>query len=163
MPTVQVQADVFDIGEETRAFCEKNSTSGGIATFIGQMRDFRGSDRDSGITVSEMTLEHYPGMAEQQLEEISSKACARWPLDDVLVIHRYGNLTPGDPIVLVAIACAHREPAFQACQFLMDWLKTRAPFWKKEISADGSHWVDADARDDTQAERWARATAKQKD
>ncbi len=154
MPAIRVQAEEFDIGEETRVFCAKNATSGGVATFIGQMRNFSGVDRDAGTAISEMTLEHYPGMAEKQLEDISSEACARWPLDDVLVIHRYGNMAPGDPIVLVAVASAHREPAFQACQFLMDWLKTQAPFWKKEVSTDGSRWVDANASDESKAKLW---------
>jgi molybdopterin synthase catalytic subunit len=101
-----------------------------------------------------MTLEHYSGMAEQQLSSIVTEATSRWPVDDILVVHRYGDLKPGDPIVLVAAASAHRDPAFDACRFLMDWLKTQAPFWKKEISADGANWVEAKASDDVSAARW---------
>jgi len=154
MPTVRVQSEPFDTGKETSAFLARNSESGGIATFIGQMRDFKGPNRESGAAVTAMTLEHYSGMAERQLSSIVTEASSRWPLDDVLVIHRYGDLKPGDPIVFVATASAHRDPAFDACRFLMDWLKTQAPFWKKEVSADGTNWVEAKASDDASAARW---------
>ena len=154
MTTVRVQSEAFDPGKEMSAFCANNSESGGVATFVGQMRDFRGPDRAAGTTVTAMTLEHYSGMAEQQLSSIVTEATSRWPVDDVLVVHRYGDLKPGDPIVLVAAASAHRDPAFDACRFLMDWLKTQAPFWKKEVSADGANWVEAKASDDVSAARW---------
>lgn len=154
MPTIRVQSEVFDPGKEIGAFCAHNSKSGGVAMFVGQMRDFQGPDRNSGTAVTAMTLEHYSGMAEEQLSRIVAEANERWPLDDALVVHRYGDLKPGDPIVLVAIASAHRDPAFDACRFLMDWLKTQAPFWKKEISARGAKWVAAKASDDANVARW---------
>ncbi len=156
MHTVRVQKDVFNSGDAINVFSARNSGSGGIASFVGQMRDFTGPDRASGAAISRMTLEHYPGMAERQLSDLAADAHARWPLDDILIIHRYGDLSPGDPIVLVAVASAHREPAFDACRFLMDWLKTKAPFWKKEVSADGASWVEAQASDDAKAARWDR-------
>ena len=154
MSTVRVQNDAFNTGEEIGVFCSGNSSSGGVAIFVGQMRDFNGLDRSSGSIVESMTLEHYSGMAERQLSSIVAEAHDRWPLDDILIVHRHGNLKPGDPIVLVAVASAHREPAFDACRFLMDWLKTQAPFWKKEKSSSGATWVDASASDDARAERW---------
>jgi molybdopterin synthase catalytic subunit len=153
---IRVQREAFDPGAEINAFTAHNSKSGGIATFIGQMRDFRGPDRASSVPVASMTLEHYPGMAEKQLADLVADARTRWPLDDALVIHRHGELTPGEAIVLVATASAHREAAFSACEFLMDWLKTKAPFWKKETTADGAEWVAADAKDTVGAERWKR-------
>jgi molybdopterin synthase catalytic subunit len=154
MFTVRVQNEAFNTGEEIGAFCAANSSSGGIATFVGQMRDFRGPDSNSGTAVVAMTLEHYPGMAERQLSDLTAEAQRRWPLDAVLVIHRFGKLTPGDPIVLVAVASAHRESAFDACRFLMDWLKTQAPFWKKENTPTGATWVQASASDHAKASRW---------
>ncbi|MEQ9448639.1 MAG: molybdenum cofactor biosynthesis protein MoaE, partial [Rhodospirillaceae bacterium] len=140
---------------EISAFCTRNANSGGIATFVGQMRDFRGDSGANTTPITSMSLEHYPGMAERQLQDIAATACGRWPLDDILIVHRYGTMKPGEQIVLVAVASAHREPAFGACQFLMDWLKTQAPFWKKEISSDGSHWVEATADDAARSTRWA--------
>ena len=106
-----------------------------------------------------MTLEHYPGMTEKQLQEIEQEAHRRWPLDASLIIHRYGRLEPGDRIVMVATASAHRQAAFQSCNFLMDWLKTKAPFWKLEETPQGPQWVDAKASDDVAADRWARPSA----
>jgi len=154
--TIRVQRNAFDPGAEVNDFCARNATSGGVATFIGQMRDFRGPDRAQGEAVTGMTLEHYPGMAERELEALVKDAHARWPLDDVLVIHRHGPLVPGDAIVLVATATAHRGDAFASCEFLMDWLKTKAPFWKKEAGADGAAWVDARTTDETKAAAWKR-------
>ncbi len=156
MPTVRVQREAFDPGSEVNAFCARNATSGGIATFIGQMRDFRGPDRARGEPITSMTLEHYPGMAERELEALVKDAQTRWPLDDVLVIHRHGPLSPGDAIVLVATATAHRGDAFASCEFLMDWLKTKAPFWKKETTTGGAGWVEARTSDEVKAALWTK-------
>lgn len=151
MATIRVQRERFDPGVEINTFCARNATSGGIATFIGQMRDFRGTDREP---ITAMTLDHYPGMAERELGALTTGAKDRWPLDDMLIIHRHGAFQPGDPIVLVAVASAHRQDAFAACEFLMDWLKTKAPFWKKEMTAGGGAWVDAREVDNARADRW---------
>nr|WP_246653734.1 molybdenum cofactor biosynthesis protein MoaE [Azospirillum formosense] len=124
---------------------------GGVTLFVGLVRDMAG-----GECVSAMTLEHYPGMTERQLEAIEAEARERWPLDDVLIIHRYGRLEPGDRIVLVATASAHREAAFESCHFLIDWLKTKAPFWKMEATPEGERWVEAKESDDTAAARWTK-------
>src|SRR5258708_7729780 len=132
-PDIRVQKERFDAGAELNSFLKRNSGSGGVASFVGQMRDFRGLDRAQGQTLSAMTLEHYPGMAEQQLADLLVEANERWALDDVCVIHRHGDFAPGDPIVLVITASSHRGPAFAACEFIMDWLKTKAPFWKREV------------------------------
>jgi molybdopterin synthase catalytic subunit len=118
------------------------------------VRDFVGKEKASGAGVSAMTLEHYPGMTERRLAEIEAEANKRWKLDATLIIHRYGKLEAGARIVLVVCAAAHREDAFAACQFLMDWLKTSAPFWKQEDTAEGPRWVSADAKDDALAARW---------
>jgi molybdopterin synthase catalytic subunit len=147
---VRVQRSAFDPGAEINDFLATVPRSGGVATFIGQVRDFK----STGETVHAMTLEHYPGMAERELETLVANAVERWTLDGALVIHRYGELHPGEAIVLVAAASAHRGDAFAACEFLMDWLKTKAPFWKKEATADGSSWVNASAGDEARAERW---------
>ncbi len=156
MATIRVQREAFDPGAEINGFCTRNPTSGGIATFIGQMRDFRGESRNDGEVVTAMTLEHYPGMAESQLAELVKEASGRWPLDDALVIHRIGSLVPGEAIVLAAVAATHRGDAFAACAFLMDWLKTRAPFWKKEATETGACWVEAREADEDQAAKWKR-------
>ncbi len=156
MPTIRVQHEAFDPGFEINGFCARNAMSGGIATFIGQMRDFRGPSREAGEAITSMTLEHYPGMAEGQLAELVKEAGTRWPLNDVLVIHRHGRLAPGEAIVLAATATAHRGDAFAACGFLMDWLKTTAPFWKKEITETGADWVEAREADEAQAATWTR-------
>jgi len=156
MSEIRVQREAFDPGAEINRFCARNATSGGVASFIGQMRDFRGTTRADGETVAAMTLDHYPGMAEKQLAVLISEAAQRWPLDDVVIIHRVGQLVPGDAIVLVITASTHRGDAFASCEFLMDWLKTKAPFWKKETTPDGAAWVEARGSDETQAEKWAR-------
>ena len=156
MTDIRVQAARFDAGAELGRFLARNSAAAGVASFIGQMRDFRGPDRKSGKALSAMTLDHYPGMAERQLADVVAEAMRRWPLDDVCVIHRFGDFAPGDPIVFVAAAAAHRGPAFDGCAFIMDWLKTKAPFWKKEIAADGASWVAAEASDDAMADRWEK-------
>ena len=154
---IRVQRETFDAGAELNRFLARNPTSGGVASFVGQMRDFRGLDRAEGAPLTAMTLEHYPGMAERQLADVVTEAQTRWATDDVLVIHRYGDFAPGDPIVLVIAAAAHRGPAFDACSFIMDWLKTKAPFWKQERGPDGSTtWVEARDSDDARAEQWDR-------
>ncbi|MBL8643266.1 MAG: molybdenum cofactor biosynthesis protein MoaE [Rhodospirillaceae bacterium] len=151
---IRVQQGAFDIGAETAAFAARNTTSGAVCTFIGQMRDFRGADKTSGEPIASMELDAYPGMADKQLADLAAEAQARWPLDDIAIVHRFGVLKPGEPIVFVATASAHRGDAFAACEFLMDWLKTKAPFWKKETGPSGSVWVEAQASDDARAARW---------
>ena len=152
--TVRVQREDFDPGAELTALTAGNRQIGGVASFIGLVRDVAGGDRVSG-----MTLEHYPGMTERQLEQIEAEARRRWPVEESLIIHRYGRLEPGDRIVLVGVASAHRHAAFEACEFLMDWLKTKAPFWKLEETAAGERWVAAKDSDDAAADRWAEERA----
>jgi molybdopterin synthase catalytic subunit len=147
--TVRVQAGDFDLGLEVERMTQGNPAIGAVASFVGLVRNV---NDDSGV--SGMTLEHYPGMTERALEDIVAQARARWDLADVLVIHRHGKLAPGDRIVLVVAAGAHRGDAFAACEFIMDYLKTRAPFWKKEQTAQGERWVEARAADDRAAQRW---------
>ena len=147
---IRVQSEPFDIAAELAALKADNRSIGGIAAFIGTVRELSG-----GAAVSAMTLEHYPGMTEKALADIERQANERWPLEATLVVHRYGRLEPGDDIVLVMAASAHRQDAFEACQFLMDWLKTKAPFWKLESSSQGESWVDARDSDDQAASRWA--------
>jgi molybdopterin synthase catalytic subunit len=149
---IRVQRDDFDPGAELNAFTQGKTQVGGVCLFVGLVRDHLGT----GEAVSAMTLEHYPGMTERQLEAIEAEARKRWPLDDTLVIHRYGRLEPGERIVLVAASSAHRDAAFEACRFLIDWLKTRAPFWKIEHTAQGDRWVEAKVSDDAAAARWDR-------
>ncbi|MBX7200864.1 MAG: molybdenum cofactor biosynthesis protein MoaE [Rhodospirillaceae bacterium] len=148
---IRVQREPFDPGAELNAFMATVPKSGGIASFVGQVRDFKGDD-----TVHAMTLEHYPGMAEREFAALTEDARGRWALDGLLIIHRYGELRPPEPIVLVAAAAAHRADAFAACEFLMDWLKTKAPFWKKEALDSGEAWVAASADDDARADRWKK-------
>ena len=146
---VRVQAEVFDVGVELARFTAGRTDIGAVASFTGLVRD-----RHDGEIVTAMTLEHYPGMTERELKRIEAEARARWPLDDCLIVHRYGRMLPGEPIVLVLTASAHRAAAFEACAFLMDWLKTRAPFWKLEETSEGERWVEARASDDEAAARW---------
>ncbi len=146
---ILVQREDFDPGALLAGFAAGDTSVGAVCSFIGLVRDRGDSDG-----VSAMTLEHYPGMTEKQLAGIEAEARARWPLADVLVVHRFGRLEPGERIVFVATASAHRAAAFDACAFLMDWLKTKAPFWKLEEGADGARWVDAKATDDAAADRW---------
>ena len=146
---IRVQREDFDAGAEIAALSQGDTAIGGVAAFIGLVRDVAG-----GEAVSAMTLEHYPGMTEKQLARVEAEACARWPLQASLVIHRYGRLAPGDRIVLVVTASAHRAAALESCQFLIDWLKTRAPFWKREETPDGARWVAARASDEAAAGRW---------
>ncbi len=149
--TVRVQEADFDTGAELAALRAGDARVGALASFLGLVRDL-----NDGASVAEMTLEHYPGMTEKALEEIVAEAKGRWELYDVLVIHRVGPLKPCDQIVLVAVTSAHRGEAFAACEFIMDYLKTRAPFWKKEATPDGGRWVDARETDDSAAERWQK-------
>jgi molybdopterin synthase catalytic subunit len=146
---VRVQTEDFDAGAEIAALRRGNPKIGGIASFIGLVRDV-----NEGTDVGEMTLEHYPGMTEAALDEIVAEAKSRWDIFDALVIHRVGTLRPLDQIVLVVVTGAHRGEAFAACEFLMDYLKTRAPFWKKELTPQGARWVEARQSDDAAAERW---------
>ncbi len=146
---IRVQQEPFDIGASLKELRTGKTSIGGSAIFVGSVRDL-----SEGHAVSTMTLEHYPGMTEQALESIEAEARARWPIDDCLVVHRYGTLNPGDDIVLVITTSAHREAAFQACEFLMDWLKTKAPFWKLESHGTETRWVDAKVSDNAAADRW---------
>ena len=148
---VSIQGEAFDVGAEIAALSAGRSDIGALASFLGLVRDLE----DGAGELSAMTLEHYPGMTEKALEDIVSRARARWQLLALRVIHRVGRLAPGEPIVLVIVAAAHRGEAFAACEFIMDFLKTRAPFWKKEETPDGGRWVDARVADDAAAARWA--------
>jgi molybdopterin synthase catalytic subunit len=145
----RVQHEDFDPGAELVSMTEGRHGIGGVVSFTGLVRDMADAE-----PIAAMTLEHYPGMTERQIAEIESEARARWPLDAITVIHRVGRLLPGDRIVFVAVASAHRAAAFEACWFLIDWLKTKAPFWKQEETPEGPRWVEAKAEDDQAAERW---------
>ena len=147
---VKVQREDFDVGGELSALTNNNIQIGGITSFIGLVRDISGND-----TLKAMTLEHYPGMTEKKLCQIEASAKKRWSLENSLIVHRYGRLNPGDKIVLVATASSHRKAAFESCAFLIDWLKTKAPFWKLEdTKMAGRRWVEAKLADDQAAERW---------
>lgn len=152
---IRVQEEDFDIGAELAALGAGNTSIGGIASFVGLVRDLAPVDGEDRA-IRSMTLEHYPGMTEKKLAEIEAEANERWPLEASLIIHRHGTLEPGDRIVFVACAAAHRAAAFEACAFLVDWLKTRAPFWKLEDTDAGPAWVEARASDDDAAARWER-------
>ena len=145
--TVRVQADVFDAGAELNSFGQGRNDIGAIVSFTGVVRDTKGD-------LQEMLIEHYPGMTESAISKIADEATRRWELADVLVIHRYGSLNPGAPIMMVATAAAHRAAAFEAADFLMDYLKSRAPFWKKEITTGGATWVAAKDADEDALNRW---------
>lgn len=149
--TVRVQTQDFDAGFEIRQLRNARKDTGAVVSFIGQVRDL-----NDGDTVSLLTLEHYPGMTEKALEAIVSQAQSRWDIFDTVVIHRVGTLQPTDQIVLVAVSSAHRGEAFKACEFIMDYLKTEAPFWKKEVTNQGERWVDAKSTDDDARERWIK-------
>ncbi|MDZ7652292.1 MAG: molybdopterin synthase catalytic subunit MoaE [Burkholderiaceae bacterium] len=148
---VRVQTKDFDAGAEIARLRAGDPKVGAVASFIGVARDI-----NDGAAVRTLTLEHYPGMTERALEEICARARQRWDLLDLLVIHRVGELKPLDQIVLVVVTSAHRGEAFAACEFVMDYLKTEAPFWKKEVTPDGARWVDARESDDTARARWGR-------
>jgi molybdopterin synthase catalytic subunit len=147
--SVRVQHEDFDTGAEINRMRLARPDTGAVAAFVGQVRDL-----NEGTEVSAMTLEHYPGMTEKALEDIVLQAKARWNIYDALVIHRIGELKPLDQIVLVVVTGAHRGEAFAACEFIMDFLKTEAPFWKKEQTGSGERWVDARASDDQSRRRW---------
>ena len=144
---VVVQQEPFDFGAEAEGFAAGRHDLGAVVTFTGVVRDVAG-------TLEGMEIEHYPGMTEKALTKIAEEAQARWSLGDVLVIHRYGRLVPGDPIMMVATAAPHRKDAFEAAEFLMDYLKSRAPFWKKEQTRGGADWVAARDEDETALSRW---------
>jgi molybdopterin synthase catalytic subunit len=148
--TIRLQREAFDIAAEVAALTAGRTDIGAVATFAGICRADEG-----GEPIAALTLEHYPGMAEAEIARHVEEASARWPLLGVTVIHRHGRLTPGEVIVLVATASSHRQAAFAAAEFLMDYLKTRAPFWKEVEKASGKTWVAANAADDTAAERWS--------
>ena len=147
---IRVQREAFDVGREIAELTAGNTRIGGVASFVGLVRDLG--------CLRSMTLEHYPGMTERQLERIDAEAHRRWPLEASLIVHRYGRLEPGDPIVLTITASAHRQAAFDSCNFLMDWLKTEAPFWKREEDRDGERWVAARTDDDEARDRWRGAS-----
>jgi len=146
---IRIQEQDFDLSTEVKSLRENDSRVGAIVTFVGTVRDM-----NDGSEVKGMTLEHYPGMTEKSLDEIIKLARGRWDLYKTLVIHRVGTLLPEDQIVLVAVTSAHRGEAFTACEFIMDYLKTAAPFWKKEETPTGSKWVDARVTDDAAMARW---------
>ena len=147
--TVRVQTAPFDVEAEVAALRGGDARIGAVVTFLGTVRDI-----NDGTAVATLELEHYPGMTERALEEICAEALKRWDLLDTRVVHRVGPLEPGEAIVLVAVSSAHRGEAFAACEFIMDYLKTRAPFWKKEETPQGGRWVDARESDDAAARRW---------
>ena len=145
--TVRVQPELFDAGAELNRFAQGRSDVGAVVSFTGVVRDTDGN-------LQEMQIEHYPGMTESAIAKIVQEATTRWGLADALVIHRYGALKPGAPIMMVATASAHRAAAFEAADFLMDYLKSRAPFWKKEITTEGASWVAAKDADEDALKRW---------
>ena len=153
-PTVRIQAEDFSVADEVAALGRGRPDVGAVVTFTGLCRD-------EGGRLAALELEHYPGMAEAEVLRVAEEAARRWPLDGVTVVHRFGRIRPGENIVLVATASAHRRAAFEAAAFLMDFLKTRAPFWKREHLADGTvgEWVEARGEDDAAAERWSEAPA----
>jgi molybdopterin synthase catalytic subunit len=147
--SVKVQLEDFDLGAEIASLQKHNPKVGAVASFIGVVRDM-----NDGDSVADMTLEHYPGMTEKALEDIEAQAKSRWDIFDTRIIHRIGTLKPTDQIVMVAVSSAHRGEAFAACEFIMDYLKTAAPFWKKESTPQGARWVDARVSDDAAMARW---------
>jgi molybdopterin synthase catalytic subunit len=146
---VRVQSGDFDAGREIAALRAGNAQVGAVAAFVGVVRDM-----NDGSAVADMELEHYPGMTEKAIAQIIDQAKSRWNIFDVMVVHRIGRLKPTDQIVLVVVSSAHRGDAFEACEFVMDYLKTRAPFWKKEQTPQGARWVESRTSDDIAAERW---------
>ena len=146
---IRVQEEDFDIGAEISCMTSNNTEIGGLASFVGLVRDHTGDEK-----ITSMTLEHYPGMTEKQLERLESEARERWDLHDVVIIHRYGKLLPGDHIVLVVTSSPHRAASLESCQFLIDRLKTKAPFWKLENMESGAKWVESREGDSLAADRW---------
>jgi len=152
--SVRVQREDFDLGTEYRIITRNNQNSGAVVAFIGRVREFQDSHDKQGTSVTAMILEHYPAMTEKELLRIEHQAHDHWPLDASLIIHRHGRLEPGDQIVLVITASARRQDAFGAAEFLMDWLKTKAPFWKRLETSKGAQWVEASQEDDDAAALW---------
>ena len=151
IPTIRIQREDFSAADEVAALTRGRGDIGAVVTFTGLCRD-------EGGRLQALELEHYPGMAEAEVSRVVAEAAARWPLDGATVVHRFGRIAPGENIVLVATASSHRQAAFAAAEFLMDYLKTSAPFWKKELGADGKeHWVEARQSDGAAAERWKKA------
>jgi molybdopterin synthase catalytic subunit len=150
--TVRVQTEDFDVAIELASMRKASADIGAVVSFIGQVRDI-----NDGDVVSTLTLEHYPGMTERALEQIEQEAKSRWDINGSLIIHRVGTLQPLDQIVLVAVTSAHRGEAFKACEFIMDYLKTQAPFWKKEATPDGERWIAAKVSDDEAQSRWKQS------
>jgi len=157
---IRVQREDFDPAEEARALVEGDHGIGGVVTFTGLVREMADVGGDADRPISGMTLEHYPGMTEKMLARIEAQALERWPISASLIIHRYGDLEPGDRIVFVLTASAHRQAAYEANMFLVDWLKTKAPFWKREDAETGAHWVEARGSDSEAAARWTDAPPK---
>ena len=151
---IAVQIEDFDLSSEVAELRANQPQIGAVASFVGLVRDI-----NDGSTVAAMSLEHYPAMTEKALREIVSEATQRWQIIDTTIIHRIGDLYPSDQIVLVAVASMHRHDAFAACEFIMDYLKTRAPFWKKELTPQGARWVDARETDETAIQRWTNSDA----
>ena len=151
---VRVQEGDFDVGAELDRLTAGNKRIGGLAVFVGLVREMHVREGLHRERIDALTLEHYPGMTEKALEDIEAEARRRWPLEATLIVHRYGRLEAGERIVLVAVGSPHREAAFEACAFLVDWLKTKAPFWKLEETPAGEKWVDAHEGDDAAAARW---------
>ena len=148
--SIRVQPDRFDMGAELNCFAAAQQGAGAVVSFTGIVRDLADGD------LAAMEIEHYPGMTEKALADIAAKAGERWSLSGSLIIHRYGRLVPDEPIMMVATAARHRGDAFSAAEYLMDYLKSRAPFWKKEITADGAAWVDAKETDEDALKRWSQ-------
>ena len=149
MLDIRVQQDDFSVQQEYDALCRENTDDGAVVFFVGRVRDL-----NEGDTVTGMFLEHYPGMTEKTLQSIADDARSRWPLNRIRIVHRVGALNPSDQIVFVGVSSPHRGAAFDGAQFIMDFLKTRAPFWKKESTPDGDRWVDARSSDTEQENRW---------
>jgi molybdopterin synthase catalytic subunit len=159
---IRVQRDDFDPGQELARLTVGRTDVGGAVLFCGLVRDMADAraSGDAQGPIGAMTLEHYPGMTEKMLQAIEAEACSRWPLSATLIVHRHGRLLPGDRIVLVITCSAHRQAAFEANMFLVDWLKTKAPFWKLEERAGGAAWVEARGSDDAAAARWIKTAPK---
>jgi len=153
---IRVQREDFDLGQEYAAFADQDAGAGAIVAFVGRVRHMADPDqpKSDDNLIRSITLEHYPAMTQKELERIDREAQSRWPITSSLIIHRHGKLFPGDQIVLVLTASPHRDAAFEAAQFLMDWLKTKAPFWKEEETGASTRWVEAKEKDDDAAKRW---------
>lgn len=153
---IQIQTNDFDVGLEHKKMSSTSNGIGAVCSFVGLVRDFSAAKENIKENISAMTLEHYPGMTEKQLKKIEDEALERWDITDILIIHRIGKLTPGDQIVLVMVSAPHRDAAFDGARFIMDFLKTEAPFWKKEQTNSGTDWVDAKTADTQSAKQWEK-------